>query len=88
MELTFEKDDLLYALQLLQGVTGGWNTLPILAKLSRSAMMPTFPSLCRCVWKALRNKRCDSYSIHAVDAENKPLFPGEVFLLRNLASFW
>ncbi len=27
MELTFEKDDLLYALQLLQGVTGGWNTL-------------------------------------------------------------
>ena len=36
MELTFEKDDLLYALQLLQGVTGGWNTLPILICRARN----------------------------------------------------
>ena len=33
MELTFEKDDLLYALQVLQGVTGGRNTLPILSNV-------------------------------------------------------
>ncbi|MYK22135.1 DNA polymerase III subunit beta [Candidatus Poribacteria bacterium] len=33
MELTFEKDDLLYALQALQGVTGGRNTLPILSNV-------------------------------------------------------
>lgn len=33
MELTFEQDDLLYALQVLQGVTGGRNTLPILANV-------------------------------------------------------
>lgn len=33
MELTFEKDDLLYALQILQGVTGGRHTLPILANV-------------------------------------------------------
>ena len=44
-------------------------------------MLNIFRSSCRCVWKALRNKRCDSYSGRAVDAENKPLFAGEVFLL-------
>jgi DNA polymerase-3 subunit beta len=33
MELTFEKGDLLYALQILQGVTAGRNTLPILANV-------------------------------------------------------
>lgn len=33
MELTFEKDNLLYALQVLQGVTGGRNTLPILSNV-------------------------------------------------------
>ena len=33
MELTFEKDDLLYALQVLQGVAGGRNALPILSNV-------------------------------------------------------
>ena len=33
MELTFEKNDLLYALQVLQGVAGGRNTLPILSNV-------------------------------------------------------
>ncbi len=33
MELTFKKDDLLYALQILQGVAGGRNTLPILSNV-------------------------------------------------------
>lgn len=33
MELTFQKDDLLYALQVLQGVAGGRNALPILSNV-------------------------------------------------------
>lgn len=33
MELTFERDDLLYALQVLQGVASGRNTLPILSNV-------------------------------------------------------
>ncbi len=33
MELTFEKDELLYSLQLVQGVASGRNTLPILANV-------------------------------------------------------
>ena len=33
MELTFEKDDLLYSLQVLQGVASGHSTLPILANV-------------------------------------------------------
>ena len=33
MELTFEKDDLLHALQVLQGVAGGRNALPILSNV-------------------------------------------------------
>ena len=33
MELTFEKDELLYALQVLQGITGGRNALPILSNV-------------------------------------------------------
>ena len=33
MELTFEKDDLLHALQVLQGVASGRNTLPILSNV-------------------------------------------------------
>ena len=33
MELTFEKDDLLYALQVLQGAVGGRDTLPILSNV-------------------------------------------------------
>ena len=33
MELTFEKDELLYALQMVQGVVGGRNTLPILSNV-------------------------------------------------------
>ena len=33
MELTFEKDDLLHALQILQGVASGRSTLPILANV-------------------------------------------------------
>jgi DNA polymerase-3 subunit beta len=33
MELTFEKGDLLYSLQVLQGVAGGRNTLPILSNV-------------------------------------------------------
>jgi DNA polymerase-3 subunit beta len=33
MELTFEKDDLLGALQVLQSVAGSRNTLPILSNI-------------------------------------------------------
>ena len=33
MELTFEKDDLLQALQVLQGVASGRTTLPILSNV-------------------------------------------------------
>ena len=33
MELTFEKDDLLHSLQILQGVAAGRNTLPILSNV-------------------------------------------------------
>ena len=33
MELTFERDDLLHALQVLQGVASGRNTLPILSNV-------------------------------------------------------
>lgn len=33
MELAFEKDELLHALQMVQGVAGGRNTLPILANV-------------------------------------------------------
>jgi len=33
MELTFEKDDLLESLQVLQGVASGRNTLPILSNV-------------------------------------------------------
>lgn len=33
MELTFQKDDLLYSLQVLQGVASGHSTLPILANV-------------------------------------------------------
>ena len=33
MELTFEKHDLLHALQILQGVASGRNTLPILSNV-------------------------------------------------------
>ena len=32
MKLAFEKDELLYALQIVQGVAGGRSTLPILSK--------------------------------------------------------
>lgn len=33
MQLTFQKDELLYTLQMVQGITGGRNTLPILSNV-------------------------------------------------------
>ena len=50
MELTFEKDDLLHALQILQGVASGRTTLPILAKRTYSS-----PQTKKIEWRRYRS---------------------------------